>query len=276
MGRKEWPRGAWSHSRFEVLRRCPRAHKIKYVERIVPLGLPPFNLEVGVGFHRVLEAVGNAVMLGEDSSPERWDAAVLEARGKCSDGKAALEVTRLGNSYQQRWGCANAGYPKDCKLIGVEKTLFGGTLHAAMGGYAAIADGLCEGSKGLEVYEHKTAARMPSGSYEEVVRKLKVGSQACSLAYCAWKTLGEIPCVVRNIITKTKVPDVARFTLKFTEDELLKWEQDQVELEQLVGLTCANRDACAPVVGFECDYLAYCHGTEADKELYGPRVSSKE
>lgn len=270
MSRKNWPAGAWSHTQFAELRRCPRAHKLKYRDKLSLIGVTPKALEVGSGFHTVLEIVGERRLRDGVVHVNDWDQALMAARARLQDPSAGIEITRLVGAYRLKYGHENAGYPSDHILQGVEETLLGGELHKDIGGFAAIADGVTHDASGeLYIWEHKTAARLPSyDTKEELIEELKVGSQAMSLAYCGWKRYSRIPKVVRNITTKTRVVDFLRVELSFSQDELLKWEEEQRSLEQLVPLDCANRDACAPPTGFKCQFFKWCHGSEEDKSTY--------
>jgi hypothetical protein len=271
VSRKSWPEGAWSPSQFETLRRCPRAHKLRYREKLALIEPPAPAREIGIMFHRVLESVGNAALRGEPTDKELWGLATVAARDKCALPASGLEGTRLVAAYRQRYGDDNAGYG-DYKVRAVETTLFGGELHADLGGFASIGDAVVEDADGPIIFEHKTAGRMMSGEDADVIAQLKVGSQACALTYCYYETFGEIPRFVRNVVTKTRTPDLKRYMLTFNKGDLDRWAEEQRALEVLAPMDFCNRDACAPVVGFRCDFFDYCHGTDEQRAtLFGPR-----
>lgn len=282
MSRKDWPEGAWSTSQKSLLRRCPKAHKLRYQHGIVPKATPSEALLIGTGFHRVRELVTLEVLRGNETDEDVWQSAIETARAECPDGPASLEITRLARAYMKRYGTANAGYGDNLVVEGSEKVLLGGELHQAHGGFAAIADAVLLASGGQSsgwfddvvvnaesrrwLVETKTTGRTPSGTIDEIAAERRIWDQCLSLAYCGWKTYGEIPGVLYDIVVKTKTVGFLRVPVVLTEEELLRWEAEQIEAEQLFGLSCANRDACAPPVGFRCDYFDFCYGTADDKE----------
>ena len=265
-GYKDWPKGAWSHTQWSELRRCQRAHNLHYKQRIYRLGPTPLALEIGTAFHKGMEHVGEIASWGAETALEDWEEASRKARQIVKDPAAGIEATRLLGSYHREYGVTNGGHGKN-KILAVEEVLLGGNLHKDIGGYAAIADAVIEEPDGtIVLYEYKTAGRMPSGTLEELEVELKVGSQACSLAYCGRLKWGKPPVVVRDITTKTNKVGHKRIRMTFTDAELDRWEQDQIDLEQLNGLTCANRDACDPPTGYRCNYFDYCWGSEEARE----------
>jgi len=265
-GYKDFPKGAWSHSRWSELRRCPRAYDLKYNQKIYQLGPTPLALEIGIAFHKGLEHVGEIASWGAETSVSDWEEASKKARGVVKDPAAGLEATRLLGAYRLKYGSANAGYG-DAKVLAVEEVLLGGKLHERIGGFAAIADGVVEEPDGtIVLFEHKTSGRAFSGTLEELSKDLKVGSQACGLAYCGRERWGKTPVVVRNVVTKTKLVGFQRIRMTFTDEELDVWARDQEELEGMIGLKCANRDACDPPVGFRCGFFQHCWGTNEDRE----------
>lgn len=276
MSRKDWPEGAWSTSQKSLLRRCPKAHKLRYQHGLVAKGYANDALLIGTGFHRVRELVCLEVLRGGETTDDVWQAAIETARAECPSGPVSLEITRLARAYMQRYGTDNAGYGENFIVEGSEKVLLGGGLHAAYGGFAAIADAVlltADDEARRWLVETKTAGRTPAGTIDELAAERRTWDQCLTLAYCGWKTYGEIPGVLYDIVVKNKSPVFLRVPVLVTEAELLKWEAEQIEGEQLFGLSCANRDACAPPVGFRCDYFEFCHGTDEDREqLYTLRV----
>jgi hypothetical protein len=274
MGRENWPEGSWSHSQWALLRRCPRAHKLKYVHQIVRSGPASDALTIGSGAHRTLELVGAAAIANGSTDDETWTEALKSARAEL-DGHPAIEVTRLIHAYRTRWGDANAGYDPQYSVVGVESVLRAKTLHASLGGFAAIVDAeLAHDATGrITLVEHKTAGRGFSGVVSDYIAELKSRPQYAAIAYCGRDVYGYVPTVMHNLIVKTKVPTMYRVELEFTDDELDLWEAEQEELEAMAPLSCANRDNCAPAFGFKCDYFEHCHGTSADREkLYQLRT----
>lgn len=277
MSRKDWPEGAWSTSQKSLLRRCPKAHKLRHQHGLVPKAVVSEALLIGTGVHRVRELVTLEALRGEETTDSVWQQAIETARAECPSGPASLEITRLARAYMQKYGTANAGYGDDFIVEGSEKVLLGDALHAAYGGFAAIADAvLFDTARAPEqrwLVETKTAGRTPAGTIDEIAAERRTWDQCLALAYCGWKTYGEIPGVLYDIVIKNKVVAFLRVPILITEAELLKWEAEQIEGEQLFGLSCANRDACAPPVGFGCDYFKFCHGTDEDREqLYTLRT----
>lgn len=262
---KKWPKGAWSHSQWETLRRCPKAHKLKHREKLYRVGFKPLALEIGTCFHDALETLGEMAIWGPTNFQD-WDDAVKAARQRCKDPGAGLEATRLIAEYRRFYGYENAGYG-DHEVEAVEEVLLCGDLHKDIGGMAAIADAVTLFQKDRFIWEHKTAGKKSSGTVEEICQSLKVGSQACVLAYAGREKWGTIPTIIRNVTIKTKNVAFERFALTFTDDDLDRWAEDQRELEEMVGLSCANRDACAPTMGYRCGYFEYCHGTDEEREL---------
>lgn len=278
MSRKDWPEGAWSTSQKSLLRRCPKAHKLRYQHGLVPRAVASDALLIGTGFHRVRELVTLEALRGGETTDSVWQHAIETARAECPSGPASLEITRLARAYMQKYGTANAGYGENFIVEGSEKVLLGGGLHREHGGFAAIADAvLFDASSECAVkfgymrrwlVETKTAGRTPPGTVDELAAERRTWDQCLSLAYCGWKTYGEIPGVLYDIVVKNKTVAFLRVPVLVTEAELLTWEAEQVESEQLFGLSCANRDACAPPVGFGCDYFKFCHGTDEDREQH--------
>lgn len=270
---KDWPEGAWSTSQKSLLHRCPKAHKLRYQHGLVTRSAPSDALLIGTGFHRARELVTLEVLRGGETTEECWQQAIETARAECSSGPASLEITRLVRAYMQRYGLENAGYGS-LVVEGAEKVLLGGNLHAAYGGFGAIADAVLVDDAGVRwLAETKTAGRTPSGTIDELAAERRTWDQCLSLAYCGWKTYGDAPGVLYDIVVKNKTPVFLRVPVLVTEAELLKWEAEQIEGEQMFGLSCANRDACAPPVGFRCDYFEFCHGTDEDREqLYTLRT----
>jgi hypothetical protein len=270
-----WPKGAWSHSRWAELRRCPKAHDLRYNQRLYRIGQRPEALEIGSCFHRACELIGLDVLAGHDTHDTAlWDEAIRIARSECKSPGAGLQATRLWGAYQKRWGHANAGYG-NATLLAVETVLTGGDLHSAVGGYAAIADAAIEDERGIWIVETKTAARKPSGSDEEIERDIAMQDQVLGLTYCARLKWGDrVQGVLRNIVVKTSLVSFMRPFVEISNEAIDNWLRDQREAEQMVGLTCANRDACAPPMGFRCDYFDYCHASslgdheDAVAELY--------
>lgn len=282
MSKRDWPKGAWSHSRWQTLRRCPKAHHLKYVERIYPIGEKPEALLIGSMFHFGMEVITDLARRGSQTTPLEWSDAAkqaaaltrkeVERQGRVFDPKTILEGFRLLAVYPKIWGYENAGFGKHT-IHASEMVLKGGDLHAALGGFASIADAVTEFNGQLYVWEHKTAGRMPSGDSEaDKIRDLKSRPQYAALAFCAREHYGKLPIVVHSVTTKTKVVGSARFDIHFTHEELDQWAAEQQELESMVNLKCANRDACAPPVGFRCDYFNHCHGSDEQREkLYAAK-----
>ena len=266
-----FPKTALSHSQLAELRRCPKAHKLKYRQGLMRKGPPGKALEIGTLFHRVLETVGEQARWGETAVSD-WDAALRNANHGVSDPSAMIEATRLIGAYRLHYGSGNAGYG-DSEILAVEEVLETPDLHRDAGGFAAIADAVVREYDGtLAIYEHKTAGRCPDDD-EETRRELKTGSQAGALAYCARAVYKELPVVIRNVAAKTRVVGLQRVRLVFTDAELDRWAQEQEELvEQMLPLSCANRDACSPPLGFKCNYFEFCHGTDDERaDLYEAR-----
>lgn len=273
-----WPKGAWSHSKWAELRRCPKAHDLKYNKRLYRIGKKPDALLIGEIFHRGVELVTIDALAGIDTTWEHWEAAMRMARKEHpKDVKVGLEATRLLAAYAKHYGPENAGYEPEYTITGTEEVLTGGDLHVEHGGYAAIADAILEDIHGPIIVETKTAARMPSGTETELKRAIAMQDQVLGLAYCGYKRFGSIPRVMRNIVTKTNQVGFLRLLVDISDEALEKWERDQLESEQLIGLTCANRDACAPPMGFICNYFEHCHGTSTgmDQETVDAMYYSK-
>lgn len=269
----DWPKGAWSHSHWSSVRKCTRLAHLKYDLNLTPVGPAAPALQIGSYFHKALEAVGRNAMHGYETSRATWVSAMQEANMAAEDVDARLDGMRLVGAYSQHYGHENAGYGPGVEIHGVELVLTGGDLHAAIGGFAAIADAWVEDLDGHMLYEHKTAARMPSGSPEDQVRHLKSRPQYPALAFCFRATHGFIPRVCHNLVTKTKTVGLRRNIIEFTDMELDDWAASQRELEPLAQLNFQNRDACAPTFGPACDFFHYCHGTEEEREqLYQIRV----
>jgi hypothetical protein len=272
-----WPDGAWSHSRFATLRKCPRSHRLKYVDHVYPAGPASEALQTGSFFHDTLEKVGEAYLNG-DVSPDSpqvfvddvYDNALAYAKGNCRNSDALITGSRLVAAYRNRYGDALAGW-SGYELRGVETVLKARELHADIGGYAAIADvhlGDMQTGKHILV-ETKTAGRMPFGSStpeERAYRSLRLRSQLLSLAYCGRDEFGAIPDVVYNLITKTKATNFWRpERISFTSSELDAWADNQRALEALIPLDCQNLDACdGPTTTWPCDYLNYCFPNKND------------
>lgn len=256
-----WPVGAWSHSRWRTLRRCPRAHHLKYVERLYPIGLPNSALEIGSAFHHGLEVVGRAAALGKETTVGLWETASKLARARCHDPASGLEATRLLASYRQHYGANNAGFDGDYDVIAVEEVLPAPKLFESLGGFAAIADVVLRerDGGGLVVGEYKTAARSPGGSTEELARKWAVEDQVLSLAYCAQVHFGELPKVLRRMTTKAKLVNHINVPITLTPGAVDEWAENAKELELMAGLKCANYDSCAPANSYVCDYFDHCH-----------------
>lgn len=275
----KWPRGAMSHSQWAELRRCPKAHHLKYGERLYRVGTKPQPLVIGDCFHRGLELVGLEAAAGRQTPSHVWDDAARLARAECESQTAGLEATRLLAAYAKHYGYENAGYGVDVDVLGVEDVLTGGDLHEAHGGYAAIADAVIEDAFGLWIVETKTAARMPSGTEEELQRAIAMQDQVIGLAYCGAKRWPDRrPGILRNVVTKTNSVGFLRVPVRISDEALENWERDQLDAERLIGLTCANRDACAPVMGFPCQYFEHCHGTSLglDKDVVEAMYARKE
>ena len=269
---KDWPEGAWSTSQKSLLHRCPKAHKLRYQHGLVAKGEPSDALLIGTGFHRVRELVCLEILRGGETTDDVWQQAIETARAECSSGPASLEITRLVRAYMRRYGLENAGYGDGYSVEAAEKVLLGGDLHKAHGGFGAVADAVLFNDR-IWLVETKTAGRTPPGTIDELAAERRTWDQCLSLAYCGWKTYGDVPGVLYDIVVKNKTPVFLRVPVLVTEAELLKWEAEQIEGEQMFGLSCANRDACAPPVGFRCDYFEFCHGTDADREqLYTLRT----
>ena len=271
---KDWPEGAWSTSQKSLLRRCPKAHKLRYQHGLVTREMPSDALLIGTGFHRVRELVCLESLRGGETTDDVWQQAIETARAECASGPASIEITRLARAYMQKYGLENAGYGEDFIVEGSERVLLGGDLHRAHGGFAAIADAVLRDACAMPwLVETKTAGRTPPGTIVELAEERRTWDQCLSLAYCGWKTYGEIPGVLYDIVVKNKTPVFIRVPVVLSEAELLKWEAEQIEGEQMFGLSCVNRDACAPPVGFGCDYFKFCHGTDEDREqLYTLRA----
>lgn len=268
MSRAGWPDGAWSHSQFATLRRCPKAHKLRYKRRLQLVGGEKSDaLLIGSGFHRGRELVTLEALRGAETDRAVWDSAVAVASAECPSGPAAVEVVRLLRAYQLKYGCDNAGYGHEYEVAGAEQVFTAGDLHASIGGFASIADAhLIRNIDGRHVLvEAKTAGRSPSGTIEHMAAERRTWSQTLSLAYCGWQELGEIPLILYDIVVKNTKPVFFRVPVEVTEADLLRWRAEQEELEQLVPLSCANRDACAPPVGFRCEFFDYCHGSDEDR-----------
>lgn len=263
-----WPEGAWSHSQFATLRRCPKAHKLRYKHRLQLVGGEKSPaLMIGTGFHRGRELVTLNAVRGLETGSAAWDLAVNVASAECEHGPSAVEIVRLLRAYQLRYGNDNAGYGHEYEAVGAEKVLLGTGLHDDIGGLACIADAhLIRNIDGRHVLvEIKTAGRTPTGSTDQMATERRTWSQTLTLAYCGWKTLGEIPLILYDVAVKTTRPGFVRIPVEVTEADLAAWEAEQRELEQLIPLSCANRDSCAPPVGFRCEFFDYCHGTDEDR-----------
>lgn len=275
MSRAGWPEGAWSTSRFSTLRRCPKAHHLKYTQRISPLTAASAALLIGTAFHRGRELVAKLAAAGEPTGREQWAEAIALAAAECESGPASVEAVRLLRAYESRYGATNAGYGSEYTVLSAEQVFAARDLHRNLGGFAAIADAKLRRNDGrLVVVEIKTASRSPAGSIEEAAAERKTWDQALALAYCVRDVEGEIPLILYDVAVKTTVPKFVRIPVEVTAEDLARWAEEHAELEQLVTLRCANRDSCAPPVGYRCDYFDYCHGDALDRErLYEIRPS---
>ncbi len=266
---KDWPRGYWSHSRFSELRRCPKSHDLRYNQKVYPKGSRPDALEIGGYVHDVCEYVGKQCLSGFEPTDYVWQEAEAQARDGLQNPKNMIDGARLISAYRMQYGDEQAGWPPDeYELIGVEEVFKARELHQSIGGFASKADVTLRqyGSGRLVVAERKTGARKPSGSMEEIVESLRSRPQLMALAFCARDHYGELPLIIHDLITKTKTVEFYRIEVEVTDADLDRWAREQVELEQMIPLTCANRDACDPPVGFRCQYFKFCHGTDQDRQ----------
>lgn len=271
-----WPKGAFSHSRFSVLRMCTHAHQLKYVQRVTRVGKRPDALAIGAGFHKGLEIVGNLALENEELATEDWEAAALQAIEGVT-GPPSLEITRLLGAYRLKHGEFNAGYGSHT-LVATEQVLKANELHRDIGGFAAIADALTRDLDGnLWAWEHKTAGRMPSGELPKIAEGIKSRPQMKALAYCARDVFNEPVGVVHNLITKTRTPATMRVPVTFTDRELDRWAEEQVKLEALLPLDIQNHDACDPPMGFRCQYFEHCHSEDESlkEQLFQIRLPNK-
>lgn len=282
---RDWPKGAWSHSKFSELRRCTRAFHLKYDQKLTRAGFRPAALEIGDIFHTALENIGNFSLREKfrDLTVDDWEEACRQARLSVkADPRSGVEATRLVGAYRTHYDVQNAGFGDKHTLLGCEKVFLAKELHASLGGFASKADALTRDDDGFQwVWEHKTGGRMPSGTTDEIIRDVRSRPQMKALAFCARDTLGEPVGVMHNLTTKTRMPDFLRIPLVYSEDELSSWAENQTKLEALIPLDIQNCDACAPPVGFRCQFFEHCWGTDEEKELLykigrKPKTEEKE
>lgn len=270
-----WVEGWLSHSRMKELRRCTRAHHIKYDLKLEPKTPPSLPMQIGDYVHKVLEFVGGALICGDANTAELWQCGAVFASGEHSvdplDPKAVAEGARLVTAYRQRYGDERAGWG-NYELVSVEEVLPASTLHDSVGGYGAIADVVLKDEHGRRIIaERKTAGTRPRKSEQEILRGLRTWSQLRSLAYCGRDQWGETPGIIYDLITKTKQVDFYRSpVIWFTDEELAEWEETERGLEQLLPLNIPNFDQCDLPWG-KCEYTDWCFDPLGREILYQVR-----
>lgn len=289
----------WGSSRWGELRRCARAHHLRYHLKVIPAPRPAVDddewgtdersyFDVGGACHAVMAYVHEGTRLAIPFLP--WtDVLEAAADAKAFDQGAIYEAERLMGAYWARYGLDNAGWDPSFTIEAVEE------FHEIQVGgrpYTTRIDARLrhQDSGRVFIVDHKTRSQNPPGCSPKAPdefkraryeRGLKTRPQFCGSTVAAQRTLQleEPPVFIVNTIVKTKLPAFHRFTFEIPTGILEFWEgaqrttaqcyigpDDDPEFDAVSNwIAPADMSQCAPEIGSRCTYFEYCHGTEESR-----------
>lgn len=267
----------WGSSRWAAYRACPRKHHLAYHVGVERLGARAVHFGVGSLCHGILRYMQEGVVLGEHG--RNWRD-VLEYASDQPDSVPEVldEAARLMKWYWAFWGEDNAGWPADARIIGIEQH-----LQTPEGAFAlphtGRADTVLDINGTIVIVDTKTRAKSLPKELDDYKLKLATRPQFLSLAAMLQMRDGleEPPAVMVNAICKLKAPTFGRVIVPLSQRAIDEWIADHaVASARGLGDTWRNLDACAPEVGWGCEYRDWCHAMsdearELNYVITGPR-----
>lgn len=272
----------YGSSRIAELQRCPTAHQLRYVDRILPK-TDAVYFDIGRYVHAGQQYINKGIIAGEVRDWQRVIDAARVRHAECvARGEAEPtawdeldpidEAERLLGLYYGHYGIENGGWPEGVRLTHCE-LFVEDRAHRATERLDLVLD---RGGE-IQLADTKTRGQVLPKDREEYARELRTNEQFLRSSALAQKHFGlpTPPPLWLDAIIKTasrpKDPDarwpVDRLLVRFTQDDIGAWWENQRKLlivgEALRSLPVVrNYHECAPPIGQKCWAFNWCHGNE--------------
>lgn len=252
-------------SRWAELRRCPRAHHLRYT-----LGIQRIHrIDDGVDYFALGTLIHGALAYWQRNALS-WQDVIEHALDEAAGGsglREALDAHRLLEGYEAHWGSNPGGWPNGATVVAVEHAM-------GLPPYTARADSIIDLGGELIVVDHKTRARkLPDqgADLDEYRRELATRPQFLGLSWLAQRewSLPDPPPVMVNAIVKTKIPQYGRVLVRFDQRQIDEWAANQDQAAERAMRNddpLPNYESCAPEIGSRCWAFNWCHGSAEQRD----------